>query len=290
MTTTNEQIKRLLERQVSEVLPDKKGLESLLRKKKIRLYLGVDPTSPNLHLGHAVVLRKLRQFQELGHEVILLFGTFTARIGDPSGKDKARQPLSEKEIRENIRTYQKQAGLILDLKRLSVKKNHEWLGKLSASEVQELASHITAARLWERDMFQERKKRGQAVWMHELLYPLLQGYDSVALDVDLEVGGTDQTFNMLVGRDLQRAYHHKEKYILTTPLLLGPDGRKMSKSLGNSINLLDKANEMYGKIMTVRDDLMPQYFELCTDISKEEVRALEKDFPPRDVKARLARI
>ena len=167
-------------------------------------------------------------------------------------------------------------------------ENHTWTEKMSIQEVQRLASHITVAQLWERDMFQERKKRGQPVWVNEMWYPLLQGYDSVALDVDLEIGGTDQTFNMLIGRELQRAYHNKEKYVLTTPLLLGPDGRKMSKSLGNTINLLDDAREMYGKVMTLRDELMPQYFELCTDVPKEEVKALQQQLPPRDLKAKLA--
>ncbi|OHA68997.1 MAG: tyrosine--tRNA ligase [Candidatus Wildermuthbacteria bacterium RIFCSPLOWO2_01_FULL_47_18] len=280
--------KDIVERQVAQVLPSKEGLLSLMSKRKIRLYHGIDPTSPNLHLGHAVVLRKLRQFQDLGHEVILLFGTFTARIGDPSGRDKAREPLSEKEVKENIRTYRKQAGLILDMKRLRIAKNHTWLERMSIQETQRLASHVTVAQLWERDMFQERKKRGQPVWMSEVWYPLLQGYDSVALDVDLEVGGTDQTFNMLIGRELQRAYHNREKYVLTTPLLLGPDGRKMSKSLGNTINLLDSAKEMHGKIMAVRDELMSQYFELCTDISKEEAQALQQQLSPRDLKAKLA--
>lgn len=259
-----------------------------MKKRKIRLYLGIDPTSSNLHLGHAVALRKLRQFQDLGHEVILLFGTFTARIGDPSGRDKARQPLSERETRENIRTYRKQAGLILDTKRLRIERNHTWLERMPVQDIYKLASLVTISQLWERDMFQERKKRGQPVWLSEVWYPLLQGYDSVALDVDLEVGGTDQTFNMLIGRELQRAYHNKEKYILTTPLLLGPDGRKMSKSLGNTINLLDGANEMYGKLMTLRDELMPQYFELCTDLAENEVKALRQKLSPRDLKARLA--
>ncbi|MDA1337611.1 MAG: tyrosine--tRNA ligase [bacterium] len=279
----------VLSRQVAEILPAKKGLETLMEKRKIRLYLGVDPTSPSLHLGHAVLFRKLRQFQDLGHEVILLFGTFTARIGDPSGRDQTRQPLSEKEINENIRTYRRQASLVLDMKCLRIEKNHVWLSKMSIQDTQKLASLVTVSHLWERDMFQERKKRGQPVWLNEMFYPLLQGYDSVALDVDLEVGGTDQTFNMLVGRELQRAYHNKEKYILTMPLLLGPDGRKMSKSLGNTINLLDEPKEMYGKIMTLRDELVEQYFELATDVEQKEIIRLKKEFSPRDLKARLAR-
>lgn len=281
-------IQEVLTRSVAQVLPTKEGLEALMKKKKIRLYVGIDPTDPNLHLGHAVVLRKISQFQELGHEVILLFGTFTARIGDPTGRDQARQPLSERKIRENIHTYRKQAGLILDLRRARIEQNHAWLGNMSMQDIQELASHATVSHLLERDMFQGRKKRGQPIWLHEMLYPLLQGYDSVALDVDLEVGGTDQTFNMLVGRELQRAYHNKEKYVLTTPLLLGPDGRKMSKSLGNTVNLLDGPNEMYGKLMAVRDELVPQYFDLLTDIKEEDVQKLTKTLSPRDLKMKLA--
>jgi len=278
-----------LTRQVAEVLPQKQGLLSLMGKRKIRLYLGIDPTGTMLHLGHAVVLRKLKQFQDLGHEVILLFGTFTAQIGDPSGRDKMREPLTPQQIDSNMRDYKAQASRILDIRKTRIKKNSEWLGKLNLGEVLKLASQITTSQLLERDMFQKRMKRGQEVRVHELLYPLLQGYDSVAMDVDLEVGGTDQTFNMLVGRRLQKVYRSKEKFVLTVPLLLGLDGRKMSKSFGNTVNLNDPPKEMYGKLMTLRDELVPQYFELCTDILDKEVGQLKKKLSRRDLKAKLAR-
>jgi len=271
-------IQEVLTKQVAEVLPSRKGLEDLMRKRKIRLYFGVDPTGTDLHLGHAVVLRKLREFQELGHEVILLFGTFTGLIGDPSGRDKAREPLSLAKVKTNMATYKKQAGRILDITKVKVKNNGDWLAKLKPEEFLRIASYFTTSQLLERDMFQNRLKKGEEVWVNELLYPLMQGYDSVAMDVDLEIGATDQTFNMLVGRRLQR----KEKFVLTTPLLLGLDGRKMSKSYENTVNILDSPQEMYGKLMSMKDDLIGHYFELCTD---EEVKGL----PPRDAKARLAK-
>lgn len=282
-------LKEVLSYQVAEVLPPKKGLEAIMGKRKIRLYLGIDPTGTMLHLGHAVVLRKLRQFQDLGHEVILLFGTFTAQIGDPSGRDKMREPLSFQQIDANMRSYREQASQILDIRNVQSKKNGEWLGKLKMGDVLKLASQITISQLLERDMFQERMKRGQEIWVHEFLYPLLQGYDSVAMDVDLEVGGTDQTFNMLVGRRLQKVYRNKEKFVLTVPLLLGLDGRKMSKSFGNTVNISDSPKEMYGKLMTLNDNLVVQYFELCTNISAIEVIKLKKELSPRDFKARLAK-
>lgn len=275
----------VLTRRVEEILPNRMGLESLMKKKKIRLYLGVDPTAPNLHLGHAVVLRKLREFQSLGHEVILLFGTFTALIGDPSGKDKARAPLSLLDIKKNMATYKAQAGKILDLQKVKIRSNGEWLSKLTPEEFLNISSCFTTSQLLERDMFQKRIKEGREVWVNELLYPLLQGYDSVAMDVDLEVGGTDQMFNMLVGRRLQMVYNKKEKFALTTSLLLGLDGRKMSKSYGNTINILDSAQEMYGKLMSMKDELIPHYFELCTDVPRNEIRGLS----PRDAKAKLAK-
>ncbi|MBI2121091.1 MAG: tyrosine--tRNA ligase [Candidatus Wildermuthbacteria bacterium] len=260
-----------LSRDVAEILPSREGLETLMKKRPIRLYLGVDPTSPHLHLGHAIVLRKLRQFQDLGHTVVLLFGTFTAQIGDPSGKDKAREPLTLVQVRANMATYAAQAGMVLDMKKTEVRGNAEWLGKMKFQDVLRLASHITVSRLLERDMFQERLKRGGEVWAHEFLYPLMQGYDSVALNVDLEVGGVDQTFNMLVGRKLVQDYQQREKYVLTIPLLPGPDGRKMSKSLGNVINLSDAPRDMFGKLMAVKDELILPYLEWCARASSKEL-------------------
>lgn len=286
-------IQDVLFSQVHEILPTRDLLAKEMKKRKIRLYLGVDPTGANLHLGHAIPLLKLRQFQDLGHEVILLFGTFTARIGDPTGKDDVRKPLTEKEVRENMATYKKQAGKILDLSKTKIVRNGDWLGKLTLTDMLEIASRMTVSRLLERDMFQRRIKEGKEVWVHEMFYPLLQGYDSVAMDVDLEVGATDQTFNMLVGRKLQQSYHKKEKFVLTTPLLMGPDGRKMSKSLGNTIHILDTPNEMYGKVMSIRDDLILHYAELCANLSQKEVAIMgagieNGSLHPREVKAGLA--
>lgn len=275
-------MENVFESGVTEALPSKEALISLMEKRRIRIYFGVDPTSPNLHLGHAVALRKLRQFQDLGHEVVLLFGTFTAQIGDPSGKDKMRQPLTAKEASANMATYKKQAGLILNNSKTVYKENGAWLGKLRLDEILKIASNLTVSRLLERDMFQERLKQGREIWLHEFLYPLLQGYDSVAMDVDAELGGTDQTFNMLVGRRLLGSMKKKEKFVVTTPLLLGLDGRKMSKSFGNTVNLLDAPEDMYGKLMSLNDNLVAQYFELCTDVSPTAAA-------PRDLKAQLAR-
>lgn len=282
--------KELLERGVDTILPGKDGLSRLMAKRPVRVYLGVDPTSPMLHIGHAIPLRKLRQLQDLGHEVILLFGTFTARIGDPTDREQERQPLTDKEIRENMRTYKKQASKILDMHNIEIQENHSWLSKLKFDEILKLSSHVTVSQLLERDMFQVRLQKGKQIWMHEFLYPLMQGYDSVALNVDLEIGATDQTFNMLVGRKLQEVYNSKEKFVLTVPMLLGLDGRKMSKSFGNTINILDEPNDMFGKVMSVRDELIWHYFELATDLSDREINSLKRQgLHIRDLKARLAK-
>lgn len=294
MPKTNKKIADILGRGIEDIMPDRERLLQVMKKRKIRLYLGIDPTAPQLHLGNAISLRKLRQFQDLGHEVILLFGTFTAQIGDPSGRDKKRQPLNKAQIKKNIATYKKQAAKILDIHKTKITYNHQWLERLSFQDLVRLTSYFTTSRLLERDMFKERLKRKREVWVNEFLYPLMQGYDSVALDADAEIGGSDQTFNMLVGRKLQRIYNKKEKFILTTPLLLGLDGRKMSKTYGNTVNITDSPNEMYGKLMSLRDHLMPHYFELCTDIPRAEIRAMEKEMKrkkvnPRDVKMKLAR-
>ena len=293
MADKTQKIEEALTRGVEKVLPSKEGLAKLMSQKKIRLYLGVDPTSPNLHLGHIIPLRKLQQFADLGHEAILLFGTFTAQIGDPSGRDERRKPLTPEEVEKNMADYKKQASKVLDFSKVKVKRNGDWLSKFNFSDVAKLASRITVPRLLERDMFQERMKKGQEVWLNEFLYPLMQGYDSVAMDVDLEIGGNDQTFNMLVGRDLQKSINKKEKFVLTTPMLVGLDGRKMSKTLGNTVNIADKPNEMYGKIMSLKDELIIPYFQICTDTESEEIAAMAKEMKankmnPRDAKARLA--
>lgn len=287
-------IEEVLTRRVEQILPSKKELKKLMEKRKIKLYLGIDPTSPQIHIGNAVPLRKLREFQNLGHEVILLVGTFTAQVGDPSERDKKRHSLTLAQIKKNMATFQKQASKILDFSKTKIKHNADWLSKLKFGDLVKLTSNFTVSRLLERDMFQKRIKKGEEVRVNELLYPLMQGYDSVAMDVDLEIGGTDQTFNMLVGRKLQKVYNKKEKFILTVPLLIGLDGRKMSKSYGNTVNLTDKPNDMYGKIMSLKDDLITHYFELCTDVSQVAIKKMKKELEskkvnPRDLKAKLAR-
>jgi tyrosyl-tRNA synthetase len=287
-------VEQILTRGVEKILPDRKGLSRLMEKKKIRLYLGIDPTSPNLHLGHAIPLRKLREFQELGHEVILLFGTFTAQIGDPSERTEERKPLTLAQIRKNMKTYKTQAAKILDISKTKIKGNADWLSKLTFKDLAKLASHFTVSRLLERDMFQKRLKKGGEVWVSEFFYPLMQGYDSVAMNVDLELGSNDQLFNMLVGRKLQRIYNKKEKFILTTPMLIGLDGREMSQSFGNTVNITDPPSEMYGKLMSLKDELILQYFTLCTNIADKEINEIKKALKagkmnPRDAKAKLAK-
>lgn len=294
INTNRKKIEEVLTKGVEKILPSKKRLKELMQRKKIRLYLGIDPTSPNLHLGHTIPLRKLKEFQELGHEVILLFGTFTAQIGDPTGRDEKRKPLSLKEVEKNMATYKKQASKILDLSKVKIKYNSDWLSKLTFKEIINLCSHFTVSQLLEREMFQRRLKKGKEVWVSEFLYPLLQGYDSLIMNVDLEIGSSDQLFNMLVGRKLVRIYKNKEKFVLTTPMLLGLDGRKMSKTLNNTVNILDTPREMYGKLMSLKDELMIQYFRLCTNLSEREIKEIEKALQrrkinPRYIKARLAR-
>ena len=281
LQTTHE----VLVRQVAEILPSRKGLGKVMKKKKIRLYLGVDPTGKHLHLGHAIALRKLQQFADLGHEAILLIGTGTVLAGDPSQRTTARPLITQEEIKENIKTWRKQAAKVVDFSKVKVRFNGDWLLKLRLPEIVRIASNISAAQLFQRDMFQERLKRGDTVWTHEILYPVLQGYDSVALDVDLEIGGTDQLFNMLVGRELQKKMRNREKYVLCTPMLLGLDGRPMSKTSGNMVNILDAPQEMYGKLMSMKDEFISHYFELCTEVPPQETRGLA----PREAKARLAR-
>lgn len=285
-----EAINEILTRGVEQILPGKKSLVDLIQKKKIKLYLGIDPTSPDIHLGHTIPLRKLKQFQDLGHEVILLIGTFTAQIGDPAGRTEKRGSLTLSRIKKNITTYRKQASKILDFKKAKIRYNGDWLAKLTFKDLAELASHFTVPQLLERDMFQERMKKGKEIWISEFLYPLMQGYDSVAMNVDLEVGATDQTFNMLVGRKLQRIYNKKEKFVLTTSMLPGLDGRKMSKTYGNTVNLTDSPNDMFGKLMSLKDELIMEYFELCTDMPTRKIKSLTQEMKkdPMGVKKQLA--
>ena len=285
--------KELLERGVVQILPDKASLQKRLAQGKIRLYLGIDPTGSKLHLGHAVALRKLQQFALAGHEVILLIGNGTVKIGDPTGRDSSRPMLTDDEIEANFVNWQKQASKILDFSLIKVKKNGDWLDKLAFSDIVKLLAKTTVQQLLERDMFQERLKKNLPIFGHEIIYPLLQGYDSVAMDVDLEIGGTDQTFNMLMGRNLQKIYHQKEKWVLTVPLIRGLDGRKMSKSFANYIALTEEPRQMYALVMSASDEVMWEYLENLTSVSTAEITQMKKQVSagenPKIFKQRLAR-
>lgn len=260
-----------------QVLPEDELEKKLQNGKKLKIKLGMDPTAPDLHLGHAVVLSKLKQFQDLGHDVIFLIGDFTARIGDPTGRSKTRPPLMQEDIERNMRSYFEQVGKILDTKKATICYNSEWLGKLSSAEMVQLCGKVTLARLTERDDFAKRIKENQAVGFHELLYPLFQGYDSVVLHADVELGGTDQTFNLLMGRFLQEHYGQDPQVVVTVPLLEGLDGvQKMSKSLGNAVGLAEPADEAFGKLMSMSDDLMWRYFDLLLGISEHELSIMQE--------------
>ncbi|MFN3346663.1 MAG: tyrosine--tRNA ligase [Candidatus Bipolaricaulaceae bacterium] len=263
----------------------RKLTRSLERGQPLRVKLGIDPSAPELTLGHAVVLRKLRQFQDLGHLAVLVVGDFTARIGDPSGRAKTREPLSPETIAENMKTYKEQAFRILDPARTEVRYNSEWLAELSFAEVLKLTSHYTVARMLEREDFAKRFQEGSPITLMEFLYPLAQAYDSVAVQADVELGGSDQRFNLLVGRDIQLAYGQEPQVILTMPLLIGTDGvRKMSKSWGNYIGIAEPPEEQFGKLMAIPDELMPQYYRLLTDMEWEEAAHLH----PKEAKKKLA--
>jgi len=295
--TDQEKIHHVLTRGVEHVYPSKEFLEARLKEgRPLKLYLGIDPTGPNLHMGHAIVLRKMREFQELGHQLILLIGDFTGMIGDPTDKSATRVRLSREQVLENAKNYQEQASKLIKLEgenAAQVKYNSEWLGSMTFSDVVELASHFTVQQLLERDMFEKRMEEGHPIHLHEFLYPLMQGYDSVAMDVDGEIGGNDQTFNMLAGRDLLKEMNGREKFVMTTKLLVDPTGKKMGKSEGNMICLCDSADEMFGKVMSWTDGMIIPGFELCTLVSDEEVKniaqELESGTNPREVKARLGR-
>ena len=256
---------------------------------------GFDPTAPDLHLGHTVLLQKLRHFQQLGHEINFLIGDFTGLIGDPTGKSDTRPPLSRDDVLRNAETYKEQVFKILDPEKTKVVFNSTWLGELSSYEMIRLASHLTVARMLERDDFKKRFESNRPISIHEFLYPLIQGYDSVALEADVELGGTDQFFNLLMGRDLQRSNGQEPQVVLTMPLLEGLDGvNKMSKSLGNYIGISESADDIFGKILSVSDELMFRYYELLSDLSMEEIAALKADMErgrvhPKAVKVRLAR-
>lgn len=257
----------------------------------LRIKLGMDPTAPDLHLGHSLTLKKLRDFQDAGHTVIFLVGDFTAMIGDPTGRSETRKPLSREQIERNAETYRAQAFKILDRERTEVRFNSEWMNELGVRRLIEIAAKVSVARLLERDDFEKRLEAEEPLFLHELLYPVIQGYDSVALEADLEIGGTDQKFNMLVGRELQRHFGQAPQAVMTMPLLEGLDGvRKMSKSYGNYVGLTDKPEDMYGKLMSVPDQLMVRYYELLTTATPEEIAAVKSGgLHPMEAKKRLAR-
>lgn len=293
-------LQELLDRYTEKLYPSREKLVDALSSRKLTIYHGVDPTSPELHFGHATNYLLLKGLQSLGHQVILLIGDFTARIGDPTGKSQTRKSLTGNEVLENSKTYREQAGKILDFSSKNnpvlTRFNSTWLQKLMFEDVLRLAAHATVQQMIRRDMFQERIKAGREIYVHEFLYPLMQGYDSVAMNVDGEVGGSDQTFNMLVGRDLVKAFLKKEKFVLTTPLLINPKtGKKlMSKSEGGYIALNDPPQEMYGKVMALPDEVVFSCLRLCTPIPLGEITEMEEDIKSgelsrRDAKAFLAR-
>jgi len=293
--TDKNKIKEVLTRGVENIYPTPKFLQDrMLAGEQLSLYLGIDPTGPSLHLGHAITIMKLKEFQDLGHKVILLIGSFTAMIGDPTDKEATRKQLTRKQVMENCQSYKKQAGMILDLSRTEWKYNHQWLDKLTFKDVVGLASHFTVQQMLERDMFERRMAAGKPIGLHEFLYPLMQGYDSVAMNVDGELGGNDQTFNMLAGRTLMKAMQGKEKFVITTKLLEDPTGKKMGKTEGNMIRLDITPEDMYGKVMSWPDELIAPGFEICTRIPIKELRQVDQDLKgskinPRDLKMKLAR-
>lgn len=297
MISAAEQL-RLIKHGVDTLLPEdeflKKLEKSVATNTPLVVKLGLDPTAPDIHLGHTVVLRKLKLFQDLGHQVVILIGDFTARIGDPTGKSATRPPLDEETVKVNAATYKKQIFKVLDEKKTIVRYNSEWLGELSFADVLKLAAQYTVARMLERDDFHKRYTEGRSIGVHEFMYPLMQGYDSVALHADVEFGGTDQTFNLLMGRHLQEQYGQEPQTIITMPILEGLDGvQKMSKSLGNYIGINDEPADMYGKAMSIPDELMMRYFMLVTDMPIEEQEKLSAGLAdgsvhPRDTKMKLA--
>lgn len=298
MVPIEEQIK-IISKGADEIIDVDELKEKLTKAQKegrpLRVKLGLDPTAPDIHLGHAVVLRKIKQMQDLGHKAIIIIGDFTAMIGDPTGRSKTRPPLSREEVLENARTYQEQIFKIIDKEKTEVRFNSEWLGELKFSDVIELAGKYTVARMLEREDFKNRFENQQSIGIHEFFYPLMQGYDSVAIKADIELGGTDQRFNLLMGRTLQKDYGQERQVALLMPLLEGTDGvEKMSKSLGNYIGIYEEPDQMYGKVMSIPDELMIKYYELATDIHPDEIERIKTSledgtYHPRDAKMRLAR-
>jgi tyrosyl-tRNA synthetase len=285
---------QLIKRGAVEVLPEEELLTKLRQQRPLKIKTGFDPTAPDLHLGHTVLIQKMKQFQDLGHEVIFLIGDFTGMIGDPSGKSETRKQLTREEVVTNAETYKEQIFKILDPKKTIIEFNHRWMEKLDAVGLIELAAKYTVARMLEREDFKQRYQKQQSISIHEFLYPLIQGYDSVVLKADVELGGTDQRFNLLMGRELQREYGQEPQVVLTMPLLEGTDGiQKMSKSLGNYIGINEAGEEMFGKIMSISDELMWRYYELLSDrnlseIGRDRSRVQTGELHPMEAKKSLA--
>jgi len=284
---------QIIKRGAEEILLEEGLIKKLERGKPLKIKAGFDPTAPDLHLGHTVLINKLRQFQDLGHEVMFLIGDFTAMIGDPTGKSATRPPLTREEVLENAKTYEHQVFKILDAEKTTVFFNSSWMGEMSAVDMIQLSAKHTVARMLERDDFSKRYKGGQSISIHEFLYPLVQGYDSVAMKADVELGGTDQKFNLLVGRQLQETYGQEPQVCLTMPILEGLDGvQKMSKSLNNYIGITDAPDDMFGKLMSISDDLMWRYFELLSFRTMDEINTFQQQVKeganPRDIKFLLA--
>jgi tyrosyl-tRNA synthetase len=283
----------ILTRRVAKVLPTKEGLWKLMEKKKIKLFQGFDPTGGRLHLGHSLGIRKLMDFAKAGHEVIFLFGTGTVLVGDPSQRDTGRKLITEEEIKINIQGWKNQVSPLVEWEKIKTLQNGDWLTKMKLADIVKVASNISAVQLFKRESFQRRIDRGDTVWYHETMYPLLQGYDSVVMDVDLEIGGTDQEFNMLVGRELQKKMNNREKYVLTTPMIVGTDGKQMSKSSGNCVWLDDSPIDMFGKLMGLSDEHIVTYMELITSLPMDRVievktKLKENTLHPMDAKKELA--
>jgi len=290
-----EQQLKIITRHAVDVVTEQELLAKLRQRRPLRVKYGADPSAPDLHLGHSVTMRAMRDLQQLGHHIIFIIGDFTGMLGDPSGRSKTRPQLSREEIEKNAATYAAQVSKILDMDQAEIRYNSEWLSKLNAMEVVRLAAKTTVARMLERDDFAQRFAAGQPLGVHEMLYPIFQGYDSIAIEADIELGGTDQIFNFLLGRELQRDLGQPSQVVITRPLIVGTDGaQKMSKSLGNYIGITEPPDQMYGKLMSLPDEQIVPYLELCTDVAEEEIHHLEaamarSELNPRDAKARLAR-
>ncbi|RMH02320.1 MAG: tyrosine--tRNA ligase, partial [Aquificota bacterium] len=288
MLSPEEQL-RLIKKGTVEIVEEEELLKKLKEGRPLRVKAGFDPTAPDLHLGHTVLLQKLRLFQQLGHEVYFVIGDFTAMIGDPTGRSETRPPLSREQVLENAKTYEHQVFKVLDPQKTNIVFNSTWLSQLGTEGIIRLSAQYTVARMLERDDFSKRFKEGIPIYIHEFIYPLLQGYDSVFLRADVELGGTDQKFNLLVGRDLQRAYGQEPQVCITLPLLVGLDGvRKMSKSYGNYVGINEEPEQIFGKLMSISDELMWDYYTLLTDHTEEEIERFKKELHPMEAKKQLA--